>query len=108
MPLSTCPACDRLLSPQALGAGRCPGCGKALPMADGSQAAGQGSWFTLIALVLVGLAGGLLFGMARFGHLTGPWVIVPVLILVGLVVGRVFELRRNRRSRNAPDREGEP
>ena len=55
------------------------------------------SWFPLIALVVIGLTGGLMFGMAKHGVLTGPWALLPVGIFAALAVGRIVELRRNRR-----------
>lgn len=101
MPPPTCPQCDSLLPTAALADRRCPACGKRLPEAIGSKGNSEGSWFTLILLILVGLTAGLTFGMARHGVLNGPWAIVPLLIFAALAVARVFELRRNRRRRAA-------
>ncbi len=82
-----CPECDCLLPSEALKDGKCPAC------SGGTKPTG---WFTLIACVVVGLTGGILFGMAKYGLLTGPWVLVPVLILATLAVGRWIELSRRR------------
>jgi hypothetical protein len=61
--------------------------------ASNSDGPTETGWFTLISLVIGGLTGGVLFGMAKYGTLTGPWVIIPVLIFAALAVARLIGLR---------------
>ena len=109
-----CPACDHLLPAEAVEDGWCPACGKKVPEfirkeaqqtspppspASNSSETSEPSWWPLILLGTVGISGGVLFGMAKHGQLTGPWVIVPILIVAAFAVGRVIELRKQRQSR---------
>lgn len=102
-----CPACDRPLTADALVDGWCPACGKRIPEFVRAESepphpvpptggTGVSGWLFLALLVVVGGVGGVLFGMARHGALSGWWVLVPVLIYAALYVGRWVELGRRR------------
>ncbi len=101
-----CPACDRPLTAEALVDGWCPN-SRADPEFDWAESepphpapptggTGGTGWLFLALLVVVGGVGGVLFGMARHGALSGGWVLVPVLIFAALYVGRWVELGRRR------------